>query len=46
MQYPSKVRSFFKKVGYGLAVGGAYAVVAPLNGATLLIFGSTIPGCP
>jgi len=46
VQYPSKVRSFFKKVGYGLAVGGAYAVVAPLNGATLLLFGSTIPGCP
>jgi hypothetical protein len=46
VQHPSKVRSFFKKVGYGLALGGAYAVVAPMNGVTLLLFGSTIPGCP
>ena len=46
VRHPSKVRSFFRKVGYGLALGGAYAVVAPLNGATLLLFGSTIPGCP
>ena len=46
VEHPSKVRSFFKKVGYGLAVGGAFVVMAPLNGATLLLFGSTIPGCP
>lgn len=46
VQHPSKVRSFFKKVGYGLAVGGAFVVVAPLNGVSLLLFGSTIPGCP
>jgi hypothetical protein len=46
VRHPSKVRSFFKKVGYGLAVGGAYAVVGPMNGVTLLLFGSTIPGCP
>jgi hypothetical protein len=46
VQHPSKVRSFFKKVGYGLELAGAYAVVAPLDGVTLLLFGSTIPGCP
>jgi hypothetical protein len=43
---PSKVRSFFKKVGYGLAVGGAFAVVAPINGVAILLGGSGIPGCP
>jgi hypothetical protein len=46
VQNPSKVRSFFKKVGYGLALGGAYALITPVNGVTLLLFGSTIPGCP
>lgn len=46
VRYPSKVRSFFKKVGYGLALGGAYAVVTPLNGAFILLGGSSIPGCP
>ena len=46
VQHPSKVRSFFKKVGYGLALGGAYAVIGPLDGVTLLLFGSRIPGCP
>jgi hypothetical protein len=46
VQHPSKVRSFFKKVGYGLAVGGAYAVMAPLNGVAILLGGSSIPGCP
>ena len=46
VRHPSKVRSFFKKVGYGVALGGAYAVVGPMNGVTLLLFGSTIPGCP
>jgi hypothetical protein len=46
VQHPSKVRSFFKKAGYGLGMAGAFAVVAPINGVTLLLFGSTIPGCP
>lgn len=46
VQYPSKVRGFFKKVGYGVALGGAYAVVAPLNGVAILLGGSSIPGCP
>ena len=46
VRHPSKVRSFFKKVGYGAALGGAYAIVGPMNGVTLLLFGSTIPGCP
>ena len=46
VRHPSKVRDFFKKVGYGLAVGGAYAVVAPINGVAILLGGSSIPGCP
>jgi hypothetical protein len=46
VQYPSKVRRFFKKVGYGLAVGGAYALIMPLNGVAILLGGSSIPGCP
>lgn len=46
VRHPSKVRSFFKKVGYGVALGGAYAVVAPLNGVAILLGGSSIPGCP
>ena len=46
VRHPSKVRSFFKKVGYGLALGGAYAVVAPINGVAILLGGSSIPGCP
>jgi hypothetical protein len=46
VEYPSKVRNFFRKAGYGLALGGAYALIAPVNGVTLLLFGSTIPGCP
>lgn len=44
VQYPSKVRRFFKKVGYGLALGGAYAVIAPLDGVALLLGGCKIPG--
>jgi hypothetical protein len=44
VQHPSKVRSFFKKVGYGLALGGAFVVVAPLYGLALLI-GGGIPSC-
>jgi len=46
VEHPSKVRSFFKKVGYGLALGGAYAIVEPLNGVAILLGGSSIPGCP
>ena len=46
VRHPSKVKSFFKKAGYGLGLAGAFVVVAPLNGVTLLLFGSTIPGCP
>ena len=46
VRHPSKVRSFFKKVGYGLALGGAYAVVMPINGVAILLGGSSIPGCP
>lgn len=46
VRHPSKVKSFFKKVGYGVALGGAYAVVAPLNGVAILLGGSSIPGCP
>jgi hypothetical protein len=46
VRHPSKVRSFFKKVGYGVALGGAYAIVAPLNGVAILLGGSSIPGCP
>jgi hypothetical protein len=46
VRHPSKVRSFFKKVGYGVALGGAYAVVAPINGVAILLGGSSIPGCP
>jgi hypothetical protein len=46
VRHPSKVRSFFKKVGYGLGVAGAFVVVAPLNGVAILLGGSRIPGCP
>ena len=46
VRHPSKVRDFFKKVGYGLALGGAYAVVMPINGVAILLGGSSIPGCP
>lgn len=46
VRHPSKVRSFFKKVGYGLGVAGAFAVVAPINGVAILLGGSSIPGCP
>ena len=46
VRHPSKVRSFFKKVGYGLGMAGAFAVVAPINGVAILLGGSSIPGCP
>jgi hypothetical protein len=46
VRHPSQVKNFFKKVGYGVGLAGAFVVVAPLNGVTLLLFGSTIPGCP
>jgi len=46
VRHPSKVRSFFKKVGYGLGMAGAYAVVMPINGVAILLGGSSIPGCP
>ena len=46
VRHPSKVRSFFKKAGYGLALGGAFVVVAPINGVAILLGGSGIPGCP
>lgn len=45
-EFPSKVRSFFKKVGYGLGVAGAFVVVAPSNGVAVLLGGGSIPGCP
>lgn len=46
VRHPSKVKGFFKKVGYGLGLAGAFAVVAPLNGVAILLGGSSIPGCP
>lgn len=46
VRHPSKVKGFFKKVGYGLGLAGAFAVMAPLNGVAILLGGSSIPGCP
>ncbi len=46
VQSPSKVRSLFKKVGYGLGMAGGYAVITTLSAPALLLGGSMIPGCP
>ena len=44
VRHPSKVKSFFKQVGYGLGLAGAFVVVAPIYGAILLL-GGEIPSC-
>ena len=46
VDHPSKVKGFLKKVGYGLGIGGAFVLLAPLNGVAILLGGSSIPGCP
>jgi hypothetical protein len=46
VRHPSKVKSFFKKAGYGLGLAGAFVVVAPLYGAAFLLTGNVPPGCP